>query len=58
MVPEYDLWRLIWDCKHSTSVKINVKWVKGHQDEDTKGQKIHGPFQREVQLNIDMDEKA
>ena len=34
---------------------IKYQWVKGHQDELVDGTKIHGPFVRPVQTNIDMD---
>ena len=58
LIPEFDLWKLIWDIKSTIKQKVLVKWVKGHQDEDKNGNNIHGPFQRDIQLNIDMDEKA
>ena len=58
LIPEFDLWKLLWDIKSTIKQKVIIQWVKGHQDEDKNGNKIHGPFQRDTQLNIDMDVKA
>lgn len=56
--PEYDVERLIWDIKQLLPATMKFKWVKSHQDETKDGQKINGPFKREVQLNIEMDALA
>ena len=55
MKPEYDLERLLWDIHKITPIKIIYRWVKGHQNELKNGTKIHGPFEKHVQLNIKMD---
>ena len=58
LIPEFDLWKLLWDIKSIIKQKAIIQWVKGHQDEDKNGNKIHSPFQRDTQLNIDMGVKA
>ena len=35
--------------------KIIFQWIKVHQDENESKEKIHGPFPRHVQLNIEID---
>ena len=56
--PDYDLWKLMNEIKGKIPVKVKTKWVKGHQDSLPNGDKIHGPFPREVELNILMDKYA
>ena len=59
IVPEYDLQALLHKIQNLFMGTIRYKWVRGHQDElkETK-EKIHGPFQQEVQLNIMVDKLA
>ena len=56
--PEYDLEKIIWDIQTILPIAIHHKWVKGHQNEMKDGTQIYGPFPRDVQLNIEMDELA
>ena len=58
MVPEYDLWVLLWELIDAIPIKIKIQWIKGHQNENEKNEIIHGPFSREAQLNIEMDKVA
>ena len=58
MVPEYDLWVLLWELIDAIPIKIKIQWIKGHQNENEKNEIIHGPFLREAQLNIEMDKVA
>ena len=39
-------------------IRVEIRWVRGHQDENRYGKKIHGTFIREVQMNILVDELA
>lgn len=39
-------------------ITVKAEWIKGHQDENKKGRKIHGPFPRLVEINIEMDRRA
>ena len=39
-------------------IKIEIKWVRGHQNENKHGEIIHGPFIQEIQMNILVDELA
>ena len=55
---EYDLWKLLWSIKQLLPIQVKVEWIKGHQDELSNGQKVHGPFSRPVELNILMDKVA
>ena len=55
MVPEYNLWRLTWELVPDIRASLNFKWQPGHQDELKPGEKIHGPFQRSTQINIEND---
>ena len=56
--PEYDLTQLLQELLKITPIDIAFVWVRGHQDELENGNKIAGPFQRHVQLNIEMDTLA
>ena len=56
--PEYDLEMILWDIQNIMPVKIRHHWVKGHQNERKDGSVIYGPFERHVQLNIEMDALA
>ena len=58
MKAEYDVMMLIWDIQDLLPHKIKHCWVKGHQDTTKSGEKLYGPFVREVQLNIEMDRVA
>ena len=55
---EYDIAQLIKRIQQVLPFRLVCSWVKGHQDELKNGRKIHGPFTREVQLNIAMDKLA
>ena len=44
MVPEYDLWKLIWHLIPNIQATLLFEWQPGHQDELDTGEKIHGPF--------------
>ena len=56
-VPEYDLWCLLSKIKDLLPIQVQTQWVKGYQDELGNG-KNFGPFQQEVQLNIEMEQSA
>ena len=58
LVAEYDIWVMLWEIIDVIPMTIEVKWICGHQNENEKNEIIHGPFTREVQLNIDMDNIA
>ena len=58
MCAEYDLWVLLWELLDSIPTQVEIKWVKGHQNENANKELIHGPFLRDVQLNIEMDKLA
>ena len=58
MVLEYDLWRLIWDLIPKIKATLVFQWQPGHQDELKTGEKIHGPFKRPSQINIENDRAA
>ena len=57
-VPDYDLWVLMWEFKKIIPTHVKGKWIRGHQDTTKDGQMIYGPFPREVEVNIKMDELA
>ena len=57
-VPEQGLWTLTTELIQALPIKVTLKWVKGHQDENSFGEKIHGPFIKEVILNIRVDKLA
>ena len=57
-VPDQDLWSLTTELLKKMPIKVEVRWVRGHQDENRYGEKIHGPFSKEVQMNILVDELA
>ena len=57
--PKYNLCKLIESIKGMLPIQVRVKWVQSHQEyEDQKGRRIHGPFSRTVELNIEMDRLA
>ena len=56
--PEYDLQVLLHQIIELIPVNIQFTWVKGHQDQNSQGETIHGPFLREIYANIDMDKLA
>ena len=53
--PEYDIHKVLHLLQQQIPVTIKYQWVKGHQDELSDGSKIHGPFSRTIQTNINMD---
>ena len=57
-VPDQDLWSLTTELIKSLPIDIELRWIKGHQDTNEYGQRVHGPFAREVTLNIVTDELA
>ena len=58
MVPEYDLWKMLWDIIPTINANLKFTWQPGHMDELETGEKIYGPFQRAVQINIENDRDA
>ena len=58
MVPEYNLWELIWELIPDIQATLNFKWQPGHQDELKSDEKIHDPFKRSTQINIENDRVA
>ena len=57
-VPDQGLWSLTTELINKLPIKIEIRWVKGHQDENRFGEKINGPFKKEVMMNIQVDEFA
>jgi hypothetical protein len=57
-IPEQDLWALTSDLIKKLPIKVAIKWVKGHQDENSFGDKIYGPFTLAAQMNILTDALA
>ena len=57
-VPEQDLWKMTTELISKLPIKINVEWIKGHQDVDRYGNRIFGPFNRETQMNMLVDDLA
>ena len=57
-VPDQDLWLLTTELIEALPIRITLKWVRGHQDSNVYGDKTHGPFTRDVMLNIKVDELA
>ena len=57
-IPDQDLWSLTTELIKKLPIKVQMKWVKGHQDTNKYGERIHGPFTKEVQMNILVDELA
>lgn len=55
MKAEYDLQSLLHLILKEIPITITYKWIKGHQDQLSTGEKIYGPFTRPVQTNIHMD---
>ena len=57
-VPDQDLWALTTELLEKMPIRVEIIWLRGHQDENRHGNKIHGPFPKEVQMNILVDELA
>ena len=57
-IPDQDLWALTSELINKLPIRMTIKWVKGHQDENRFGEKIHGPFTRDVMMNVLTDELA
>ena len=57
-VPDQDLWTLTTDLIKKLPIRVEVQWIKGHQDSNKCGEKIHGPFSQDVAMNILVDELA
>ena len=57
-VPDQDLWALTTELLEKIPIRLEIRWVQGHQDENRRGNKIHGPFPQEVQMKILVDELA
>ena len=57
-VPNQDLWQLTTELMDAMPIVIKLKWVRGHQDTNIYGDRIHGPFIPAVQMNIQVDELA
>ena len=58
MIPEYDLWTLIWELIPKIQAKLIFQWQPGHQDKLDSGEKVYGPYQRKAQINIENDRAA
>jgi ribonuclease HI len=57
-IPDQDLWTMITDLRKRLPIKVNIEWIKGHQDENKFGKRKYGPFTNEVSINIRADELA
>ena len=57
-VPDQDLWALTTELIEKLPIALEIRWIKGHQDENMHGEKIHGPFYPDVQMNILVDRLA
>lgn len=56
--PEQDLWSLTTELIAKLPIRVEIRWIKGHQNQNNKGEPIHGPFTQEVELNIVVDKLA
>ena len=54
-VPDQDLWSLLTELMKKLPVDVRLEWVRGHQNQNKKGEVIFGPFPREVEMNILVD---
>ena len=57
-VPDQDLWTLTTELINALPIAVTLRWVKGHQDTNIYGNRVHGPFMPEVMLNILVDDLA
>ena len=57
-IPDQDLWSLTTEIIKKLPIRLQIKWVRGHQDRDIRGEKIYGPFTTDVQMNILVDDLA
>ena len=57
-VPDQGLWAIMTELIKALPIKIELRWVKGHQDTNKYDEKIHGPFWKKVMLNIQVDDLA
>ena len=57
-IPDQGLWAITTELITALPIKIELKWVRGHQDTNKYGEKIHGPFRKKVMLNIQVDDLA
>ena len=57
-VPDYDLWKLSTELVKRMPIRLKFKWIKAHQNETEGGEKVNGPFHREVEMNILVDKLA
>jgi hypothetical protein len=55
LTSDYDLTILLRHLITSLPIDIQYVWVASHQDELPTGEAIHGPFQRHIQLNQQVD---
>ena len=51
-VPDQDLWTLTTELMDTLPIEVELRWIKGHQDTNAYGEKLHGPFTRPVMMNI------
>ena len=51
-VPDQDLWLITTELIEALPIKLDIRWIRGHQDSDEHGDKIHGPYTRAVTMNI------
>ena len=57
-VPDQDLWAMTTELITKLPIRVSIEWVKGHQDVNSFGEKINGPFSREVMMNVLVDKLA
>ena len=58
LTPDYDLGEMIRQLKTDLPYRINVTWIKAHQDKNSKGKKAYGPLTQEAYLNCKADQYA
>jgi hypothetical protein len=57
-VPEQDLWGITTELLEKMPIMVDIQWIRSHQNLNKHGDKIHGPFRKEVQMNILADDLA
>jgi hypothetical protein len=57
-IPDQDLWSLVTELRSKLPIVLKLKWIRGHQDLNKRGEQIHSPFLKEVYLNILVDDLA
>ena len=57
-IPDQDLWAITSALIKSLPIRLQCRWIRGHEDTNERGEKIHGPFLRSTQLNMWSDKLA